>query len=1023
MQFKFTKSMKTTLVICFIFILCLFEKTALAQTFPVYINEIQASNTKTIKSPVWAEYADWIELINTSASEVNLGGYFLSDDLSLKNKWIIPANTIIPPNGVLVFWADNRDAELHTNFKLSRDGEAVGLFSPSGEVIDSITFGYQADDISFGRLSDNIFDWSFFNTPTPNKINSAGSELGIVPSPVVSLQGGFYQGSQFVTISNSNANAKTYYTLNGTIPDTLSTLYTIPIKIDSALALRIRSFVKGKLPSPVLTNTYLINQSRFLPVVSLVTDPANFFDDKIGIYVTGTNGKPGDCDQTVRNVNQDWERPVNVEFYETSGEQRLNQGAGVRIFGGCSRTRYPEKSLAIYARGIYGKGSFDYQLFPSKNITSFDTFVLRSSSDDQVSTMFRDGLSHTVLSEGMDADIQAYRPAVVFLNGQYWGIHNIREKVNEHYFKGNFDVPDNNLNILERDPYYAGNTVFGSAISYNNMMNYIKSHSMATENYYAFVKTQMDIDNFINYMIGHIYLGEHDWPGNNIRFWKTNTGKYSKWRWVNYDMDQSFQNTNDDNISIATEPNGPGWPNPPWSTLLLRSLLLNQNFKNEFIQRYAFFLSTTFKSQNLISTINRLRAVIAPEIPRHISKWGGKVDPDNHEGWTSTTFNSVSQWENNVQGMRDFATKRPSIAILHLVKKFGLTGTNWLTVSQNISHAGKLKVTGRDIPDAGYSASYFKNIPFSIEAVPTFGYRFLYWKSGELKLTDQKISVTMTKDSTFTAYFEKSNNDSDLVVINEINYNSAPTFDSGDWVELYNRRTQSVDLSGWKLQDKSGTNSFVIPNGTEMAPKSYLVLSSDQLIFQAAFPTVSNREGSFNFGFKNGGDAVYLISDDNAIIDSVEYDNKAPWPVTADGEGSTLELKNPWYNNDDPLNWSSSTSHGTPGAKNSTATAISQHEPSVIPEKMDLEQNYPNPFNPSTKIRFSLIINGSVRLEIHNILGQLVTTLINSDLPKGNHFIEWNGKNESGNFVSSGIYFYTLISGGNQISKSMLLMK
>ncbi len=1015
--------MNPKILLSFVLVFCMSVETVQSQTFPVYISEIQTSNTKTVKSPVWAEYADWIELINTSGSEFDLGGYYLSDDLSINNKWVIPANTKIPANGVLVFWADNRDAELHTNFKLSRDGEAVGLFSPSGEVIDSITFGYQQDDYSFGRLSDNIFEWTVFSTASPNKVNNSSTDIGVGSTPEISLPGGFYQGSQSVAIRSSTANSKIYYTLDGTIPDTLSHLYSVPVNIDSTLAFRVRSFAPGKLPSQIVTNTYLINQPHFLPVVSLVTDPDNFFDDKIGIYVTGTNGKPGDCDQTVRNVNQDWERPVNVEFYETSGEQRLNQGAGVRIFGGCSRTRYPEKSLALYARNVYGKGSFDYQFFPSKKVTSFDTFVLRSSSDDQVSTMFRDGLAHTVLSEGMDADIQAYRPAVVFLNGQYWGIHNIREKVNEHYFRGNFDIADNNLNILERDPYQSWNTVFGSAVSYNNMMNYIKSHSMATENYYTLVKSQMDVDNFINYMIGHIYLGEHDWPGNNIRFWKANTGKYSKWRWVNYDMDQSFQNTNDDNIAIATEPNGPGWPNPPWSTLLLRSLLLNQNFKNEFIQRYAFFLSTTFKSQNLISTINRLRAVIAPEIPRHITKWGGRVDPDNNEGWTSPTFNSVSQWESNVQGMRDFATQRPAIAILHIVKKFGLTGNNRITVSENITGAGTLKVTGKNVPNEGYSGYYFKNIPFSIEAVPTFGYRFLYWKSGATKYPKQKIDVTLTKDSTFTAYFEKSDNDSDLVVINEINYNSVVTFDSGDWVELYNRRTQSVDISGWKLEDKSGQNSFVIPKGTELAPRSYFVLSSDLFAFQSAYPTVANREGSFSFGFKNGGDVIYLISNDNTIIDSVEYDNKSPWPVTADGAGATIELKNPWYNNDDPLNWSSSTSHGTPGAKNSTATGIGNNASSVLPDKMELAQNFPNPFNPATKIRFSLIRNGTVKLEIHNILGQLVRTLVNSEMTTGNHFIEWNGKNEAGISVSSGIYIYSLSSGGKQISKSMLLMK
>jgi hypothetical protein len=233
------------------------------------------------------------------------------------------------------------------------------------------------------------------------------------------------------------------------VPVKTSKLYSGPIKIDSTIAIRACSFEAGKQQSQISTNTYFINEVVNLPFISIVTDPANLFDDKIGIYVTGTNGKAGSCDPTIRNLNQDWERPVNVELYDITGKQGFNQGAGIKIFGGCSRTRFPQKSLALYARNEYGKGSFDYKLFSSKPFRKFESFVLRSSADDQVSAMLRDALAHSVLTDPMDAEIEAYEPAVVFINGQYWGIHDIREKYNENYLASNFGVDPNDVNMLE----------------------------------------------------------------------------------------------------------------------------------------------------------------------------------------------------------------------------------------------------------------------------------------------------------------------------------------------------------------------------------------------------------------------------------------------------------------------------------------------------------------------------------------------------------------------------------------------
>ena len=183
-----------------------------------------------------------------------------------------------------------------------------------------------------------------------------------------------------------------------------------------------------------------------------------------GIYVIGTNGIRAGCSSTPMNLNQDWERAVNVELFDEQGNVQINQLAGIRIFGGCSRQRYPIKSFEVFARRMYGKGSFDYKLFKTEDITQFESFLIRSSSDDQMFTMFRDGLGHTLVSD-LKVETQAYQPAVVYINGQYWGIHNIREKYSEAYFEEHYGVTENNLNVIKNNPSSSTNVETGSSCS------------------------------------------------------------------------------------------------------------------------------------------------------------------------------------------------------------------------------------------------------------------------------------------------------------------------------------------------------------------------------------------------------------------------------------------------------------------------------------------------------------------------------------------------------------------------------
>jgi hypothetical protein len=988
------------------------------------INEFLASNTITNTSPLFNKYDDWIELKNNSDSEINISGFYLSDDSAEPLKWKIPGNTVIPAKGFFIFWADSKDTLNHTNFKLSKDGEFIGLYTTGGSVVDSLTFGTQSDDISYGRTPEDKSVWAYFSKPTPGAENISDI-TGVSAAPEFSIPGGFYSGTQTLTITAGGTLTKIRYTTDGTPPSVNSLLYKAPIIISATTPIRARAYEPDKTPGEIITATYFINENINLPVISLVTDPVNFFSDTSGIYVTGTNGITGNCDvNTPRNVNQDWERPVHVEFYEKEGEQKINQDAGVKIFGGCSRTRYPQKSLALFARSQYGKGSFEYRFFSDKNIDKFESIVLRSSADDQVYTLFRDAAAQMVLAQDKDAEYQAYRPSVVYINGVYWGIHNIREKINEHYLASNYNVDEDNVSLLETSSSETPIVMAGNTDDYETMLSYISNNDMSKDINYEYVKTLMDIDNFINYEIGHIYFAEEDWPHGNVRYWKSNTGSgnYTKWHWINYDLDGSLfsYKITYDKLKMAIG-DSVSWQNPEWSTLILKNLLKNPDFKNLFIQRFACLVSTIFDSSKVINIIDSLQNNIAAEIPHHIIRWGGQKDPDCDETWVQPTFNSVTEWQTYVEYMRVFARQRPEYVIQHIVTDFGLAGTATLTINPNINGAGKILVTGMPVPDSGYSAAYLQGVPVTIKAVPGYGYNFSYWKNGDSIYTKPEITISFTNDQALIAYFEPSGTaDSMKVIINEINYSSAADYDTGDWIELYNRSSMDADLSFWILKDEKDDNVFTFAEGTTIKGHGYLVVCNNTNKFSQLVTGISNYTGDFNFGLSGSGELVRLFSSNGALIDSVHYNNKAPWPQEADGKGATLELISPDLDNDIASNWAAATTgiHGTPGVKNSTVTGVAETERKNIPEKFELLANYPNPFNPSTSITYRISEAGRVVLKIFDIMGREVKTLVDEDKTAG----EYNVKFNAGNFAS-GVYYYQVRTKNNIATRKMMLLK
>jgi hypothetical protein len=893
---------------------------------------------------------------------------------------------------------DLPEVNLHTNFKLNKDGETLFISDPQGNIADSVTIGSIPTDVSYGRKPDGSSAWFYFSKPTPGDSNLSSPFTGMAGEPLFSLPGGIYQGGINVILSPSYPGNTIRYTTDGSEPDENSPLYATAFSLTTPKVIRAREYGQDLLPGKIITRSYLINISSQLPVFSLSTKPGNFFDNDYGIYVLGDSAE---SNEPYYNANywMEWERPVHIEFFDDN-DSGFHLDAGVKIFGAWSRT-YPQKSLAIYARSQYGYNKISYKLFRDLPFTEYEAFLLRNSGNDWYYAFMRDALV-SGLTEGTGLDKQAYRPAVVFLNGQYWGIHDIREKINEHFIAAHHGINKDSINILED----LGAIVYGDNSEYMALYNFISLNSLAVQSNYEHVEERIDIDNFISYLVTQIYCGNRDWPGNNIKYWKK-SGE-GKWRWILYDTDYSFgiyvnQGYTHNTLEMATAVNGPDWPNPSWSTLVFRKLLENTTFRNKFINRTADFLNTRFTAQNVKARIFQLKSVIEPEIPRHSSKWNYAI--------------TLSSWSDNVRLLNEFADRRPGYVNFHIRQKFSIPGMQIVSLSINDTSKGFVKLNSLNITTPAWSGSYFMNIPLQVTAVAKRGYRFVKWE-GSMDSSNASLVIPLTDALNLTAVFEADENFSvPDVVINEINYNSSLTFNPDDWIEFYNNSDTAVDLSGWRFMDEENTHSYIFPGGTILNARSYQVICRDTLLFRPCFPEVNNVLGNIGFGLSGGGELLRLFDKDMYIIDSLTYNDRSPWPEEADGDGPTLALINPGLDNSDPANWKASSDYGTPGRQNDVYTGTDEFIVNS-PVEFSLSRNFPNPFNPETVIRFSIAEEGYTNLSVYNLIGEKVVNLVDEKLNRGSYTVTFNARN-----FPSGIYLYKLSSGSNTLTGKMILLK
>ncbi len=678
----------------------------------IVINEFMASNITAQINADTSDFVDWIELYNSSDLKLDIGGLYMTDDLDDPLKWQLPEGAFIHPRSHYIIWADGQDFQNHASFKLSADGDQIGIYYPDGQIIDTLTFGKQRSDISFGRSPDGGDEWQYFAIPTPKQSNSLPGLFSNeqVARPGFTPKGGIYAGSLSV-IMDAEPGTTIRYTTDGSIPTHFSPEYTGPITLERTTVIRARGFQDNLLPSDVVTSSYVIDEPATFPVISIATPPEFLFDEEIGITVgickPDEPGTPPPFDWDA-NYWKRWERPVHIEYFTPEGIQGFSQDAGIAIFGGFLGRQLRQKAFTLYARNKYGDSDFDFPLFPSKPINSYRRFILRCSSNDFNRTYIRDAMMQTLVIGQMDVDYQAYQPVMVYINGDFWGLYNMREKTNQFYPEHNYGIDADSVDLVEG----INHTAHGDGSSYLDLLDFVSNNDMTLAENYEYVKTQMDITEFMNYYITEIYVCNHDWLHQNIKCWREH-GNQGKWRWLLYDLDWGFDGEvpwrNEDYSDNTLQ-----WVlDQGEASLLFKRLIENEGFRFEFVQRFATHLNLTFNPERVHHTIQGMADRIAPEIPRQIERWGA--------------LQNVDYWHGELDILFRFGLERPSYITEFLDATFMLDGKSHLVLEVSSQDAGWISVFDTPCPSPAYSGLWYDGYPLQIEAHANPGWTFVRW--------------------------------------------------------------------------------------------------------------------------------------------------------------------------------------------------------------------------------------------------------------------------------------------------------
>jgi len=711
----------------------------------IVINEYSCSNINGI-TDAYNQREDWVELYNATGAPIDLTGYYLSDKATNLTKWQIPSGSI-NANGFKMVFCSKRNTvngnQYHPDFNLQQtEGDWIILADPLGVVVDSLFIQHKTKaDHSVGRQTNGAATWQLFTTPTPNA-NNVGGQNFYTPTPVMSLAPGFYPGAQTVTITCSDPTATIRYTTNGSTPTTTSTLYAGPININATTVLRAVAFSTNQ-PSFTETNTYFINVTHTVPVVSVSSQG-------VGTLLGGN------------------QTPVfgSFELFEENGTF-IDEGQGEFNKHGNDSWAYNQRGFDYISRDQLGySANIQHQIFPESTRNSFQRVILKPAASDNYSfengAHIRDAFIHTLsIRAGMRLDERTWRPCVVYVNGQYWGVYEIREKADDHdYTDYYFDQDKFNLYYLKTwggtwQDYGAPN----AQPDWTNLRNYILNNNMGNPANFAYVDTLLSWKSLCDYFVFNSYVVNQDWLNWNTAWWRglDTAGNHRRWRYTLWDMDATFGHyvnyTGIPDASANADPcNAENLPNPGGQghTDILEKLIAeNPLVEQYYITRYIDLVNTYFSCNYMNQLLDSMVAEITPEMQGQVTRWGG-------------TF---AGWQSRVQQLQTFMNARCAALAQGLIDCYSLTGPFNVTFDVLPANAGQVKVNSVWAPTYPWTTQYFGGINTLLFAEANPGFVFDHWEftTGPLQLpvTSDSNAININGVETIVAVFLPDNPDFD----------------------------------------------------------------------------------------------------------------------------------------------------------------------------------------------------------------------------------------------------------------------
>ena len=733
-----------------------------AETVKVLLNEISSLNLAWLDQD--GDDPAWVEIYNPLDKEVNLKGFSLVENLSNPQKWVFLDEKIAPNSYRTVFLdrknittvkdaADGIDdeghalhARTHTNWKLDKKGGTLYIIDNHNAIHDSIVYPALPAGISFGRVSDGSY--KYFATATPEAVNDeANAYAALAPAADFSTApGGFYDEPISISPPTVAEGATVRCTDNGSKPTEDTPAFTEPKKIEKNTVLRCATFLPGALTTEVTTNTYFIDETVNMPVVAVSVDSAFFRENYIKTDAETPKTAP-------EGLYADLEFPVHVEYFEkgsASKKSSWNVDAGISIMGGYSRLKN-KKSVAIVMREEYQDGKIDYPLFETRKETNskFRGFNLRNNGNRFVSDYIGDAMGGAIL-EGSGVDYQRSRQVVVFYNGKYYGIHDLRERFNKHFVETNYGIDANSVTMVK----HLGHEVTasnGSTDEYMALLNFVANNdfSGAGNANYAMVKTMMDVGNFADYMAAEIYDHNGDWPNNNVRAWKSPD---QPWKFMVYDLDHGFDWTwgvNGGEFDQHTKifpwikkggGNKPCKDEGCFANLYIQ-LINNPDFVRLFLNRSAIMLQNNLNSANVTRVVDAMTATIdTAEITRDLKKF--------HQDEMYYKNSCGHGFSKSGSCLKEWAESRDTTIYEDYKAEFGVD--DLITVKLTANGSGVIQVEGKAIPQE-YTGKFFKGVAMELTAVATNGSVFTGWEDGG---TDNPRLVSPTDGATYTALFK-----------------------------------------------------------------------------------------------------------------------------------------------------------------------------------------------------------------------------------------------------------------------------